>query len=96
MLNNPTRSTGMDLFNVGLLLVVTGVALLALGHFEKARRRAHLRGIQGDHSSRPDQTPTVIWWNEGDAQPPAIRIPQRPSHPAADLTPLGSATTVKG
>jgi hypothetical protein len=74
----------MDLFHVGLLLVLTGVALLALGHFEKARRRAHLRPSEVNRSRPQDQAPTIIWWEEGHAQPPAIRIPQRPAHPTPD------------
>jgi hypothetical protein len=69
----------MDLFNVGLLLVLAGSALLALGRFETARRRAQLRRGQDDRSSLPDQTPTVIWWKEGQTQPPAVRTSQGPS-----------------
>jgi hypothetical protein len=69
----------MVLFIAGVLILLTGMTLLAIGRSKKRRRRLYLvRAAEGAPEPR-GQAATVIRWEEG-LTPPPVRVLRRSPH----------------
>jgi prepilin-type N-terminal cleavage/methylation domain-containing protein/prepilin-type processing-associated H-X9-DG protein len=67
----------MDLFSVGVLAILTGMALLGIGQAEKTRRRLHVLPAAEGAPGTLEQAATVIRWEEG-LTPPPVRVSVHP------------------